>query len=53
MLGACAGGVVMGGAAPITLTSRADPPAARLASLAVATILNGARKRAQEAGERG
>lgn len=37
--GACAGGVVMGGVAPILLTSRADPPAARLASAALASIL--------------
>ncbi|MCL4146089.1 UNVERIFIED_CONTAM: hypothetical protein GTU68_002785 [Idotea baltica] len=37
--GACAGGVVMGGSAPILLTSRADPPAARLASACLAQIL--------------
>ena len=37
--GACAGGVVLGGAAPILLTSRADPPAARLASACLAAIL--------------
>lgn len=37
--GACAAGVVMGAAAPILLTSRADPPAARLASAALAQIL--------------
>ena len=37
--GACAAGVVMGGAAPILLTSRADPPAARLASAALSQIL--------------
>ena len=37
--GACAAGVVMGGSAPILLTSRADPPAARLASAAIASIL--------------
>ncbi len=37
--GACAAGVVMGGSAPILLTSRADPPAARLASAALAQIL--------------
>lgn len=37
--GACAAGVVLGGTAPILLTSRADPPAARLASAAIAAIL--------------
>ena len=37
--GACAAGVVMGGTAPILLTSRADPPAARLASAALSQIL--------------
>ena len=37
--GGCAGGVVMGAKAPILLTSRADPPAARLASAALAAIL--------------
>ena len=37
--GGCAGGVVMGAAAPILLTSRADPPAARLASAALAALL--------------
>lgn len=37
--GACAAGVVMGGSAPILLTSRADPPAARLASACLAQIL--------------
>lgn len=40
--GGCAGGVVMGAAAPILLTSRADPPAARLASAALAALLKGA-----------
>ncbi|MEM7545772.1 MAG: phosphate acyltransferase [Pseudomonadota bacterium] len=40
--GGCAGGVVMGAAAPILLTSRADPPAARLASAALASLLKGA-----------
>ena len=37
--GGCAGGVVMGAAAPILLTSRADPPAARLASVALASLV--------------
>lgn len=34
--GACAAGVVTGGKVPIMLTSRADPPAARIASIALA-----------------
>jgi len=33
-----AAGLVLGGAVPIVLTSRSDPPAARLASLALAVI---------------
>ncbi len=37
--GACAGGVVAGAAVPILLTSRADPPPARLASLALAVLM--------------
>jgi phosphotransacetylase len=37
-MGACAAGVVVGGRIPIVLTSRADPPAARLASTALAAI---------------
>ena len=37
----CAAGVVMGGKVPVILTSRADPPEARLASLALAAVLNG------------
>ena len=37
--GACAGGVVVGGKVPIMLTSRADPPSARLASIALAAHL--------------
>lgn len=36
--GACAAGVVMGGKVPIILTSRADPPSARLASIALAAL---------------
>ena len=35
----CAAGVVMGGKVPVVLTSRADPPEARLASLALAAVL--------------
>lgn len=38
----CAAGVVMGGKVPMVLTSRADPPAARLASLALAAVLRAA-----------
>ncbi|MBY8975299.1 phosphate acetyltransferase [Rhodobacteraceae bacterium NNCM2] len=40
-MGACAAGVVMGGRIPIVITSRADPPAARLASTALATLATG------------
>ncbi|PUB10704.1 phosphate acyltransferase [Yoonia sediminilitoris] len=36
--GGCAAGVVTGAKVPILLTSRADPPAARLASAALASI---------------
>jgi len=39
LAGGCAGGVVLGGKVPILLTSRADPPAARLASCALASII--------------
>ncbi|WP_350335462.1 phosphate acyltransferase [Coralliovum pocilloporae] len=38
--GACAAGVILGGKVPVLLTSRADPPAARLASIALASILS-------------
>ncbi|MEM0923584.1 MAG: phosphate acyltransferase [Pseudomonadota bacterium] len=38
-MGACAAGVVMGGRIPIVITSRADPPAARLASAALAALV--------------
>ncbi|MGI9381756.1 MAG: bifunctional enoyl-CoA hydratase/phosphate acetyltransferase [Methyloligellaceae bacterium] len=37
-LGACAAGVVLGARVPVLLTSRADPPAARLASAALAAV---------------
>ncbi len=37
--GGCAAGIVIGARVPILLTSRADPPAARLASVALAAIL--------------
>lgn len=39
--GGCAAGVVMGAKVPILLTSRADPVAARLASVALAGVLSG------------
>jgi len=39
--GACAAGVVMGAKCPILLTSRADPPAARLASATLVASLAG------------
>ncbi|MEM8792068.1 MAG: bifunctional enoyl-CoA hydratase/phosphate acetyltransferase [Pseudomonadota bacterium] len=38
-MSACAAGVVMGGRIPIVITSRADPPAARLASTALARLV--------------
>ncbi len=38
--GGCAAGVVMGAKVPILLTSRADPAAARLSSVALAAILS-------------
>ena len=37
-MSACAAGIVLGGKVPILLTSRADPPQARLASVALGTI---------------
>ena len=39
MRGGCAAGIVLGGKIPVLLTSRADPPAARLASAALAAIM--------------
>ncbi len=38
LAGGCAGGIVSGAKVPILLTSRADPAAARLASVALASI---------------
>lgn len=38
-MGACAAGIVLGAKVPIVLTSRSDPPAARLASAALAVIV--------------
>ena len=39
--GGCAAGLVLGAKVPLLLTSRADPPAARLASVALAAIAAG------------
>jgi phosphate acetyltransferase len=39
----CAAGIVLGAKTPILLTSRADPPAARLASVALAAIVSAAK----------
>lgn len=38
--GACAAGIVMGAKVPILLTSRADPAAARMASVALASVVS-------------
>lgn len=43
LTGGCAAGIVMGAKVPILLTSRADPPAARMASICLASIVNAAR----------
>jgi len=40
-MSACAAGIVMGAKVPIVLTSRADPPEARLAAAAIAAIISG------------
>ncbi|KUO65391.1 MAG: phosphate acetyltransferase [Alphaproteobacteria bacterium BRH_c36] len=40
LAGAMAAGVVMGLSAPVVLSSRADPPAARLAALALAVLMH-------------
>lgn len=40
MMGACSAGVVMGAKVPVILTSRADPVAARLASVALASLMS-------------
>ena len=39
LTGGCAGGIVMGAKVPILLTSRADPSAARLSSIALGAIM--------------
>jgi phosphate acetyltransferase len=39
LTGGCAGGMVMGAKVPILLTSRADPAAARLSSIALGAIV--------------
>jgi phosphate acetyltransferase len=41
LTGGCAAGVVMGAKVPILLTSRADPAVARIASVALAAVING------------
>ena len=38
LAGGCAAGIVVGGSVPVLLTSRSDPPAARLASIALAAV---------------
>ena len=40
LAGGCAAGLILGGSLPILLTSRADPPEARLASIALAAIVS-------------
>lgn len=40
LTGGCAAGIVMGAKVPVLLTSRADPPAARMASACLAAIVN-------------
>ncbi|WP_298361671.1 phosphate acyltransferase [uncultured Litoreibacter sp.] len=40
LTGGCAAGIVMGAKVPVLLTSRADPPAARMASICLAAIAN-------------
>ena len=42
LCGGCAAGIVLGAKVPILLTSRADPPAARLASACLAALLKAA-----------
>ena len=37
-MGACAAGVVIGGKAPVVITSRSDEAEARLASIAAAVV---------------
>jgi phosphate acetyltransferase len=39
-MSACAAGIVMGAKIPIVLTSRADPPEARLTAVAIASIIS-------------
>ncbi len=43
MTGACSGGLVVGGKVPILLTSRADSAAARMASVALASVWSNAK----------
>ncbi|EPX81747.1 phosphate acyltransferase [Litoreibacter arenae] len=44
LTGGCAAGIVMGAKVPVLLTSRADPPAARMASCCLAAIVNAANR---------
>ena len=44
LTGGCAAGIVMGAKVPVLLTSRADPPAARMASCCLAAIVNAAHR---------
>lgn len=46
LAGASAAGIVMGLSVPVLLSSRADPPAGRLAALAVAVLMRAAHPRA-------
>jgi phosphotransacetylase len=43
-MGACAAGIVLGAKVPILLSSRSDPPSARLASAALAAIVSNRKK---------
>lgn len=45
--GGCAAGLITGAKVPLLLTSRADPPAARLASIALAAVASAAAKAPQ------
>lgn len=44
LTGGCAAGIVMGAKVPVLLTSRADPPAARMASACLAALVTAANK---------
>lgn len=51
LAGAVAAGVVVGLTAPVVLTSRADPPAARLAGLALASRMHHQNRKSSPAGK--